>query len=172
MTCRVNEIGSLHGPLRGKDPAALIRINSLCHRLRESGSGNQGTPQATPMSVRNLEKLFKPRSIALIGATPRPGSVGAVVARNLHRAGFTGELMLVNPHHQTIDGLPVHPDVASLPHAPDLAVITTPQETVPRLIVSSASVGRNFPDPYKSRKTGRIIDSALKFDPVTLDKAM
>ena len=86
------------------------------------------------MSVRNLDKLFKPRSVAVIGASPRPDSVGGVVARNLRCAGFGGELMLVNPHHQTIDGLSVHPNVASLPHAPDLAVILTPPETVPRLI--------------------------------------
>ena len=86
------------------------------------------------MSVRNLDKLFKPRSVAVIGASPRPDSVGGVVARNLRCAGFGGELMLVNPHHQTIDGLSVHPNVASLPHAPDLAVIVTPPETVPRLI--------------------------------------
>jgi acetyltransferase len=86
------------------------------------------------MSVRNLDKLFNPRSVALIGATPRPGSVGAVVARNLRRAGFAGELLLVNPHHQAIDGLTVHPNIASLPRAPDLAVIVTPPETVPSLI--------------------------------------
>src|SRR5438552_1522459 len=86
------------------------------------------------MSVRNLEKLFNPRSVALIGATPRPGSVGAVVERNLRRAGFAGELMLVNPHHQAIDGMTVHPNIASLPQAPDLAVIVTPPETVPSLI--------------------------------------
>jgi acetyltransferase len=86
------------------------------------------------MSVRNLDKLFNPRSVALIGATPRPGSVGAVVARNLRRAGFAGELMLVNPHHQAIDGLAVHPNIASLSEAPDLAVIVTPPETVPSLI--------------------------------------
>src|SRR5712691_779788 len=86
------------------------------------------------MSVRNLDKLFEPRSVALIGATPRPGSVGGVVARNLRRAGFTGEVMLVNPHHHTIDGLIVHPDVASLPQAPDLAVIATPANTVPGLV--------------------------------------
>ena len=86
------------------------------------------------MSVRNLDKLFKPQSVALIGATPRPGSVGAVVARNLRRAGFAGELMLVNPHHQAIDGLTVHPNITSLPQAPDLAVIATPAETVPCLI--------------------------------------
>ena len=93
------------------------------------------------MSVRNLDKLFTPRSVALIGASPRSNSVGGVVARNLRRAGFAGELLLVNPHHQTIDGLSVHPDVASLPHAPDLAVIVTPPETVPRLIGELGELG-------------------------------
>ena len=93
------------------------------------------------MSVRNFAKLFKPRSVALIGATPRPGAVGAVVARNLRRAGFAGELMLVNPHHQTIEGLKVYPTVASLPQSPDLAVIVTPPETVPSLIRELAKRG-------------------------------
>jgi acetyltransferase len=93
------------------------------------------------MSVRNLDRLFKPRSVAVIGATPRPNSVGGVVARNLRRAGFAGELMLVNPHHQTIDGLRVHPEVASLPHAPDLAVIVTPPATVPCLIGELGELG-------------------------------
>ena len=93
------------------------------------------------MSVRNLDKLFAPRSVALIGATPRPGSVGAVVARNLRRAGFAGEVMLVNPHHDAIDGLTVHPDVASLPKGPDLAIIVTPPDTVPGLVGELAERG-------------------------------
>jgi hypothetical protein len=46
------------------------------------------------MSVRNLDKLLTPRSLALIGATPRPGSVGAVVARNMRRADL-GDLSLL-----------------------------------------------------------------------------
>ena len=86
------------------------------------------------MSVRNLDKLFSPGAVALIGATPRPGSVGAVVARNLRRAKFAGDLMLVNPHQREIDGLVVYPNIASLPRAPDLAVIATPAETVPSLV--------------------------------------
>ncbi|MBV8589606.1 MAG: CoA-binding protein, partial [Acetobacteraceae bacterium] len=86
------------------------------------------------MSVRNLDKLFRPRSVALIGATARAGSVGAVVMRNLCRAGFAGELMLVNPQHREIDGRTVYPDIASLPQVPDLAVVVTPPETVPALI--------------------------------------
>jgi acetyltransferase len=86
------------------------------------------------MSVRNLDKLFNPGSVALIGGSPRPGSVGAVVARNLRRAGFAGELMLVDPHRPTIDRLIVHPSIAGLPRAPELAVIATPAEAVPSLI--------------------------------------
>ena len=66
------------------------------------------------MSVRNLDKLFKPQSVALIGATPWLGAVGALVARNLRRAGFAGELMFVNPHHHAIEGVRVRPTVANL----------------------------------------------------------
>src|ERR1700751_5984831 len=91
------------------------------------------------MSIRNLDKLFTPRSVALIGATPRPGSVGAVVLRNLRRAGFAGELVLVNPHHRMIDGLALHPNVASLPQTPDLAL--TPAAAVPALIGELAERG-------------------------------
>jgi len=86
------------------------------------------------MSVRNLDKMFEPRSITLIGAASRPGSVGAVVARNLRRAGFAGELTLVDPHSRAIDGKTVYTDVGGLLRAPDLAVITTPPETVAGLI--------------------------------------
>ena len=64
------------------------------------------------MSVRNLDKLFNPRSVALIDANSKPGSVSAVVLRNLRRSRFSGELMVVSSGHQAIDGLPVHPDVA------------------------------------------------------------
>ena len=97
------------------------------------------------MSVRNLDRLFKPRSVALIGATDRAGSVGAVLLRNLRRAGFAGELLLVNPHRQTLDGMPVYPDVASLPQTPDLAVIVDAARYGARL--SSPSSGRAAPRP-------------------------
>lgn len=93
------------------------------------------------MSVRNLDQLFKPRSVALIGATDRAGSVGAVVLRNLRRAEFHGELLLVNRHHQTLGGMPVYADVASLPHPPDLGVIVTPPDTVPGVVAALAACG-------------------------------
>jgi acetyltransferase len=86
------------------------------------------------MSVRNLDALFQPRSIALIGASERTGSVGSVVLRNLKAGGFQGPLWPVNHRHDSVSGEPCWRDVASLPSAPDLAVICTPASTVPELI--------------------------------------
>jgi len=86
------------------------------------------------VTVRNLDRLFRPRSVALIGASRRPRSVGQVVARNLLRGGFAGIVMPVNPHEQAIEGVLAYPDVESLPVVPDLAVIATPPDTVPDLI--------------------------------------
>src|SRR3546814_13049119 len=85
------------------------------------------------MSVRNLESLFLPRSVALIGASPQEDSVGRVTARNLLAGGFAGPIWFVNPNRQEVLGHPCHPDVASLPEAPDLVVTDTPPEHGPQL---------------------------------------
>lgn len=93
------------------------------------------------MSIRNLDAVLKPRSVALIGASARPRSVGAVVAANLRRTGFEGSLAFVNPRAETVEGLRCQRDVASLATAPDLAVIATPPETVPGLVDALAARG-------------------------------
>lgn len=86
------------------------------------------------MTVRNLDALFHPGSVALIGASNRPHSVGAVIAENLHEGGFEGPILPVNPKHKSIAGILCYPNVSSLPVVPDLAVICTPPQTVPGLI--------------------------------------
>ena len=78
------------------------------------------------MSIRNLDYLFKPKSVALIGASTRPLSVGSVIGRNLLRSQFGGPVMPVNPKHADVGGVIAYPDVASLPVVPDMAVICTP----------------------------------------------
>jgi acetyltransferase len=93
------------------------------------------------MSIRNLDAIFRPRSIALIGASDRPRSAGSVTMENLLSAGFEGPIVPVNPKHKTIAGVPVYPDVSKLPFAPDLAVICTPPQTVPQLIADLGSRG-------------------------------
>ncbi|MBI1731812.1 MAG: bifunctional acetate--CoA ligase family protein/GNAT family N-acetyltransferase [Gammaproteobacteria bacterium] len=87
------------------------------------------------MSVLNLDKLFHPASIAVIGATDRPGAVGKVVLDNILAGGFAGPVYPVNPHTREINGITVYPDVAGLPAGPELAVIATPAATVPEVIV-------------------------------------
>ncbi len=86
------------------------------------------------MSVRNLQHLFAPRSVALVGASAREGSVGATVLRNLLAGGFAGPVYPVNPKYRTLAGLECHASVAGLPQAPSLAVICTPAATVPGII--------------------------------------
>ncbi len=86
------------------------------------------------MTIRNLDVLFDPRSIALIGASARAGSVGSFLAKNLFHTGFEGPIMPVNPKYQAVEGVLTYPDVASLPVVPDLAVIATPPQTIPRFI--------------------------------------
>ncbi len=86
------------------------------------------------MSSRNLEYLLAPHSVALIGASDRPGSVGATVMRNLLTGGFDGTVWAVNPRHAQVAGRRAYAKIADLPQAPDLAVICTPAPTVPGLI--------------------------------------
>jgi acetyltransferase len=93
------------------------------------------------MSVRNLRQLFAPRSVALVGATERAGSVGATMLRNLREGGFAGQLYPVNPKYDSIAGLPAWPDVASLPQAPELAIICTPPPTVPGIVRALGELG-------------------------------
>jgi acetyltransferase len=93
------------------------------------------------MSIRNLDALFRPSSIALIGASRRPGTVGAVLARNLFAGGFDGPVMPVNPEARSIGSALAYASVADLPVTPDLAVIATPPATVPGLIAELGARG-------------------------------
>jgi acetyltransferase len=92
------------------------------------------------MSIRNLDALFAPNTVAVFGASERPGSVGATIWRNLC-AEFSGRLLGVNPKRREIDGVPVYPSAAALPAVPDLAVICTPAATVPGLIEELGRLG-------------------------------
>ena len=86
------------------------------------------------MSVRNLEYMFHPKSIAVVGASNRKNSVGRAVMRNLLTGGFNGTVMPVNPKHASVTGVLAYPDVTELPQPADLAVICTPPHTVPKII--------------------------------------
>lgn len=93
------------------------------------------------MTVRNLDRLLSPRSVVLVGASSRAGSVGHIVARNMLEAGFNGTISLVNPKGGSLLGQPVHKRIEDLPSPPDLAVIVTPPDTLPAIVGSLAALG-------------------------------
>ena len=93
------------------------------------------------MTIRNLDAVFRPRSVAVLGASERPGSVGRILVENLTNAGFAGDVFAVNPRHGTVLGRPAYPHVAALPGVPDLAIVATPAATVPALIGELAARG-------------------------------
>jgi len=93
------------------------------------------------MSIRNLDKMFRPQSIAVIGASDKPKSVGAALMDNMLRAGYRGPVLPVNPKATATHGIMAYPDVASLPMAPDLAVIATPPDTIAPLVAELGARG-------------------------------
>jgi acetyltransferase len=82
----------------------------------------------------SLDVFFHPKSVALIGATERPGSVGRVVLENLRATQPAFPVYAINPNRATILGRPAYPSVEAVPGPVDLAVITTPAATVPGII--------------------------------------
>lgn len=93
------------------------------------------------MTLRHLDHLLGPASVAVFGASDRPGSVGATVWHNLSRGGFAGPLWPVNPRHRQIGGVPAYADADALPAAPGLAVICTPPASVPGLVAALGARG-------------------------------
>ena len=93
------------------------------------------------MSIRNLDALFDPASVAVFGASLRVGSVGATVWRNLSSGQFKGALYAVNLKYKMLGDAPVWSRAADLPEAPALAVICTPPATVAGLIDDLAKRG-------------------------------
>lgn len=93
------------------------------------------------MTVRNLDAVFTPRSVALVGGSPREGSVGRIFLANLKAGGFKGFIGLVNPDHSEIEGVASAPSFAALETPPDLVVVTAPAPAVPGVIEAAGAAG-------------------------------
>lgn len=88
-----------------------------------------------------LDRILKPRSIAIIGASNRPESVGYGVMKNMLNAGFGGIVYPVNLKETAVQGVLAYPSVEKIPEAVDLAVICTPAKTVPTIVKSCGEKG-------------------------------
>jgi acetyl coenzyme A synthetase (ADP forming)-like protein len=81
-------------------------------------------------AVASLDPLFRPRAIAVVGASRRPGSIGQAVFTNLLAGAFSGAVYPVNPQASSVCSVRAYPDVASIPDTIDLAVLTVPARRV------------------------------------------
>lgn len=86
------------------------------------------------MGPHYLSRFFHPKSVAIIGASERPDSVGYRLMTNMQEAGFSGRLFPVNPNHAQILGIETYPDINAIKDKLELAVIATPAKTVPALV--------------------------------------
>jgi acetyltransferase len=93
------------------------------------------------MSTHRLKNLLSPRSVALIGASPRPTSVGRAILRNIRKANFKGEFGLVNTHYAEIEGIATIDSIAKLPFVPELVVMTAPATAIPGLVDEAGKRG-------------------------------
>ncbi len=93
------------------------------------------------MTARRIAALLNPSSVAVVGASGTPGTLGEIVCRNLREGGFRGAVHFVNPRHAAIGDARVHPSVRDLPGAVDLAVLLTPAEVTPAVLAECGEKG-------------------------------
>jgi len=93
------------------------------------------------MNSLNLDSIFNPKSIALIGASDKVGSVGYILMKNLTEIGYSGHVYPVNIRKSEILGLKAYLSVSKLPDIVDLAIIATPASTVPDIIEECGTCG-------------------------------
>lgn len=102
----------------------------------EAGLGQQTSNLENPAGPAKigLDAMFNPNSVAVVGATARPGTVGQTVLESLLRGRFQGKVYAVNPKHEEVLGLKAYKSIRDIPQSVDLAVVVTPAATVPQLI--------------------------------------
>ena len=120
---------SVKNPLSAKKKAATENAPKPAAELNQ------------PEQDHPLDALFAPRTVALIGATEAPGSVGRTLLENLRNGSFQAAVYPVNLKHEQVLGVKAFPHVTAIPERIDLAVIATPAATVPGVLAECAQAG-------------------------------
>jgi acetyltransferase len=112
------------------------------HKLLISVIGSvNSTLDGLPMVTLNLDKIFNPKSVAVIGASDKEGSVGYILMKNFTELGYEGKVYPVNIRKKEILGIQAYQTVEELPETVDLAVIATPAKTVPTVVEQCGKAG-------------------------------
>jgi len=93
------------------------------------------------VGISNLNRIFEPESIAVVGASEKEGSIGWALMRNLIEGGYPGTVIPVNPNHRSIFGKEAVPNVTDIGFSVDMALIASPISTVPDVIDACVTAG-------------------------------
>jgi len=119
--------------------SGLVRPASDRHEGTEGAVGNEERPASIPSSTRRtvprydmqeLDSILKPTSIAVVGASRTPNTIGHQILSNLILHGFTGPVYPINPNADSIHSIRAYPTIAAAPERPDMAIIVVPKERV------------------------------------------
>jgi len=142
MACNYKMLSTFHAsgfPVHSRFEEGAVRLEfstELTDQVLDAFDRRERSAAAS--AVRSV---LAPRSVAVVGASSRPGTVGAALLRSILEAGFTGPVYPVNPHAATLDGVPCYASIPALPEAPDLAVIAVPARSVPAVAEQCAAIG-------------------------------
>ncbi|RZB38504.1 MAG: acetyltransferase [Desulfobacteraceae bacterium Eth-SRB2] len=119
------------------------------------------------MSAINLDKIFCPKSIAVVGASQRAGSIGSAIMHNLIHEGYPGKVYPINPRHKTIWEIEAFPSLSELESSVDLVIMATPIDSAPQIVkeCKKAGVGGVVIISAGGKETGRKgreLESAIK----------
>jgi len=118
-----------------------MSVTSSNMSARVGGSSSSSNAGMKSISTRAFDRMFKPRSVAVIGASGTKGSVGYALLRNLIGSGFEGVVYPVNPKRASILGVKVYPAIGDIPDQIDLAIVATPAATVPSVVQQCGEAG-------------------------------
>lgn len=122
---------------RTAEGAVLVSF-PIAHTAEFAEAAAERSQKAAWASMRSI---FAPRSVAVIGASRRPGQLGREILHNLATTGFAGSLYAVNPRVEEIDGIPSFPSLKAIPEDVDLAVIVVPRDAVELVIDDCVAKG-------------------------------
>jgi acyl-CoA synthetase (NDP forming) len=97
--------------------------------------------QGGALALHRLDPLLRPASIAIVGASPKPGSYGRGIIDACVKAGFPGELYLINPNYQEIDGRRCYPNLGALPAAPEHCILGVANPRIEAALCEAIAAG-------------------------------
>lgn len=106
-----------------------------------AASVEQTARRSQKAAYASMRAVFAPHSIAVIGASRRPGQLGRAIVHNLQSSGFIGSLYVVNPHAAEVEGIRAHASLRDIPEPVELAIIAVPADLVESALDDCIAVG-------------------------------